>query len=157
MTAGSQEKLDVCRSYGADTLINYKEEDFAEVLRELGGADVILDIIGAKYLDSNVKALAMDGRMVIIGMQGGVKGELNIGRLLNKRGTISATGLRYRDAEDKARIVRGTLDEMWPLLESGKISHHIDRTVPIQDAAAAHQALLAGEVTGKVVFEVPQD
>ena len=156
VTAGSQAKLDVCRSYGADTLINYKEEDFAEVLRELGGADVILDIIGAKYLDSNVKALAMDGRMVIIGMQGGVKGELNIARLLSKRGTISATGLRYRDAEDKARIVRGTLEEMWPLLESGKISHHIDRTVPIQDAAAAHQALLAGEVTGKVVFGVPQ-
>lgn len=154
VTAGSAEKLEVCRKYGADILINYKEDDFAEVLKGEGGADVILDIIGAKYLDANVSALAKDGHMVIIGMQGGVKGELNIGKLLAKRGSISATGLRYRDAEDKARIVRATIENVWPLLADDTITHHIDRVVPIADAAAAHKALLAGDVTGKVVFEI---
>lgn len=154
VTAGSQAKLDVCRNYGATTLINYREQDFAAELKKLGGADIILDIIGAKYLDSNVKALAKDGRLVIIGMQGGVKGELNIGRLLAKRGSIHATGLRYRDIEDKARIVAGTQRDIWPLLADGTITHHIDRTMPVQEAAAAHKALLSGEVTGKIVLEV---
>ena len=156
VTAGSEEKLHVCRRYGADILINYKEEDFADVLAEHGGADVILDIIGAKYLDRNIKALAPDGHIVIIGMQGGVKGELNIAKLLSKRGNISATGLRYRDNQDKARIVAETLRNVWPLLENGKITHHIDRIMPIVEAAAAHRALLAGEVTGKIVLELPQ-
>ena len=156
VTAGSEEKLYVCRRYGADILINYKEEDFADTLAAHGGADVILDIIGAKYLDRNIKALAPDGHIVIIGMQGGVKGELNIAKLLSKRGNISATGLRYRDAKDKARIVAETLRNVWPLLESEKITHHIDRIMPIAEAAAAHQALLAGEVTGKIVLELPQ-
>ena len=156
VTAGSEEKLHVCRRYGADILINYKEEDFADVLAAHGGADVILDIIGAKYLDRNIKALAPDGHIVIIGMQGGVKGELNIAKLLNKRGSISATGLRYRDAKDKARIVAETLRNVWPLLENEQITHHIDRIMPIAEAAAAHKALLAGEVTGKIVLELPQ-
>ena len=89
-------------------------------------------------------------------MQGGVKGELNIAKLLNKRGNISATGLRYRDNQDKARIVAETLRNVWPLLENGEITHHIDRIMPIAEAAAAHQALLAGEVTGKIVLELPQ-
>ncbi|WP_083284182.1 NAD(P)H-quinone oxidoreductase [Corynebacterium sp. HMSC28B08] len=154
VTAGSQAKLDVCKRYGATTLINYKEQDFAEELKPLGGADIILDIIGAKYLDSNVKALAKDGRLVIIGMQGGVKGELNIGRLLSKRGSIHATGLRYRDIPDKARIVAGTQRDIWPLLANGTITHHIDRTMPVEKAAEAHKALLNGEVTGKIVLEV---
>ncbi|KAB1502742.1 NAD(P)H-quinone oxidoreductase [Corynebacterium sp. 320] len=156
VTAGSQNKLDTCARYGADILINYKEEDFAEVLTAEGGANVILDIIGAKYLDSNIKALAPDGHIVTIGMQGGVKGELNIGRLLATRGTISATGLRYRDPEDKARIVRATYENVWPLLADGTIRTHVDRVLPVQQAAEAHKALLAGEVTGKIVLEVPQ-
>lgn len=156
VTAGSAEKLSVCSRYGADILINYKEEDFTQVIQEEGGADVILDIIGAKYLDANIKALAPDGHIVIIGMQGGVKGELNIGRLLSKRGTISATGLRYRDSHDKAGIVAETLENVWPLLEQGEIRTHIDRVLPIDQAAAAHKALLGGEVTGKIILEVPQ-
>ena len=154
VTAGSAEKLETCKKYGADILVNYKEEDFAEVLKEHGGANVILDIIGAKYLDKNLSALAKDGHIVIIGMQGGVKGELNIGKLLNKRGNLSATGLRYRDKEDKARIVKDTVDNVWPMLADGRIKHHIDRVVPIQDVAKAHKALLDGEVTGKVVLEI---
>lgn len=154
VTAGSQEKLDVCADNGAEILINYHEEDFAEVMKEAGGADVILDIIGAKYLDRNVKALAKDGHLVIIGMQGGVKGELNIGRLLNKRGNISATGLRYRDLDDKARIVAETVANVWPMLASGQVRHHIDRVFPVQDATAAHAALLSGGITGKAVLQV---
>ncbi|MCI1256939.1 MULTISPECIES: NAD(P)H-quinone oxidoreductase [Corynebacterium] len=154
VTAGSTAKLDVCRSYGAELLINYRDEDFTSVIREAGGADVILDIIGAKYLDRNVSALASDGHLVIIGMQGGVRGELNIGRLLNRRGTISATGLRYRDTDDKARIVRATVDNVWPMLADGTVRHHVDRVIPVRDAAAAHAALLAGEVTGKIVLSV---
>ena len=154
VTAGSPEKLDVCRRYGADVLINYHEEDFVKVVKELGGADVILDIIGAKYLDGNVTALAPDGHLVIIGMQGGVKGELNIGKLLAKRGNISATGLRYRDRDDKARIVAETVQNVWPMLEDGRISHHVDRVFPIREAAEAHRSLLAGEITGKAIFEI---
>ena len=152
VTAGSPEKLDTCRQLGADILINYKEEDFAEVLKNK--ADVILDIIGAKYLGQNVKALAKDGHMVTIGLQGGVKGELNLGLLLAKRGTVSATALRGRDDEDKARIVAATRENIWPLLDSNKISHHIDRTLPLAEAAQALQALQDGTVTGKLVLEV---
>lgn len=154
VTAGSQEKLDVCTRYGADVLINYREEDFVAVVKSIGGADVILDIIGAKYLDGNISALAPDGHLVIIGMQGGVKGELNIAKLLSKRGNVSATGLRYRDREDKARIVAETVANVWPLLADGTITHHVDRVFDVQDAADAHKALLAGEITGKVVLEV---
>ncbi|MFC2586679.1 MAG: NAD(P)H-quinone oxidoreductase, partial [Corynebacterium matruchotii] len=121
VTAGSVEKLEACRRLGADILINYREENFADVLKNR--CDRILDIIGAKYLDQNVTALAPDGHMVIIGMQGGVKGELNIGKLLAKRGTISATALRARSHADKARIVADTIEHVWPLLADGTITH----------------------------------
>ncbi|MFC6317439.1 NAD(P)H-quinone oxidoreductase [Corynebacterium gerontici] len=152
VTAGSEEKLNICKQLGADILINYKEEDFAERLKNQ--CDRILDIIGAKYLDQNVKALAQDGHMVIIGMQGGVKGELNIGRLLSKRGTISATALRARELEDKARIVRSTVENVWPLLEDGTIKHHIHAVLPLEQAQRAHEMLKGGEVTGKLVLSV---
>lgn len=152
VTAGSEAKLKRCRELGADILINYREQDFAEELRDR--CDRILDIMGAKYLDSNIKALADGGHQVTIGMQGGVKGELNIGRLLAKRGTISATALRSRTKEDKARIVASTIAHVWPLLEQGVITHQIDRTYPLADAAQAHAALAAGEITGKIVLTV---
>ncbi|ANE05220.1 NAD(P)H-quinone oxidoreductase [Corynebacterium crudilactis] len=152
VTAGSAEKLATCKELGADILINYKEEDFADVLKNK--ADVILDIIGAKYLTQNVKAMAKDGHMVTIGMQGGVKGELNLGHLLAKRGTISATALRGRDNADKARIVRSTIENMWPLLDSKKISHHIDHTLPLAKAADALQKIQDGTITGKLVLEI---
>ena len=152
VTAGSPEKLETCRQLGADILINYKEEDFAEVLKNK--ADVILDIIGAKYLGQNVKALAKDGHMVTIGLQGGVKGELNLGLLLAKRGTISATALRGRDEADKARIVAATREAIWPMLADNRITPHIDHTLPLADAATALKALEDGTVTGKLVLEV---
>src|SRR5699024_7185790 len=112
VTAGSADKLDFCRGLGAQILIDYHEQDFVQELREATadaangpGADVILDIIGAKYLPRNVAALAIGGRMVVIGLQGGVKGELSLGGLLRKRGTVMATALRARPPEQKAEIV----------------------------------------------------
>ncbi|MCK7637319.1 NAD(P)H-quinone oxidoreductase [Corynebacterium pygosceleis] len=150
VTAGSAEKLETCRELGADILVNYREEDFAEVLKNR--ADVILDIMGAKYLDPNLRALAMDGHIVIIGMQGGVKGELNIARLLSKRGSISATGLRGRDLEDKAGIVAEVVERVWPMLDDGRVRVNIHRTLPIEQAAEAHRLLDSGEVTGKLVL-----
>lgn len=152
VTTGSQEKLDACKALGADILINYKEEDFAEVLKNK--ADRILDIIGAKYLDKNVTAMAKDGHQVTIGMQGGVKGELNIGKLLAKRGTISATALRARDLEDKANICASTVENIWPLLADGTIKHQIHATLPLAEAQKAHEMLDSGEVTGKIVLTV---
>ena len=151
VTAGSEEKLQLCRDAGADIAINYREQDFAEELK--GRADVILDIIGAKYLDSNITALAKDGHMVIIGMQGGVKGELNIGKLLAKRGTISATALRARDVEDKARIVHDTMGVLWPMYADGTIRHQVNTVLPFDDAAEAHRLLGSGEVSGKIVLK----
>src|SRR6188472_2003466 len=100
-TAGSPEKLELCTSLGADRVISYRDEDFVEVLREAGGADVILDNMGASYLGRNVSALAEEGRLVIIGMQGGTKGELDISALLRKRGAVIATSLRARPAAEK--------------------------------------------------------
>lgn len=152
VTAGSAEKLTTCKELGADILINYREEDFAEVLKNK--ANVILDIIGAKYLGQNIKALAPDGHMVVIGLQGGIKGQLNLGLLLAKRATISATALRSRTTTDKAQIVASTVENIWPLLADGTISHHIDHTLPLAEAATALAKLEAGSVTGKLVLEV---
>ncbi|EPD68033.1 hypothetical protein HMPREF1219_02457 [Corynebacterium pyruviciproducens ATCC BAA-1742] len=155
VTAGSAEKLATCKELGADILINYKEQDFAQELKN--SCDVILDIIGAKYLDQNVRALAMDGHQVTIGMQGGVKGELNIGRLLSKRGSISATALRARDREDKARIVKSTVENVWPIIESGEFKPQLSTTLPLEQAAEAHRLIKEGEVTGKIALTVAED
>ena len=155
VTAGSAEKLATCQELGADILINYKEQDFAQELKN--SCDVILDIIGAKYLDQNVRALAYDGHQVTIGMQGGVKGELNIGRLLSKRGSISATALRARDREDKARIVKSTVENVWPVIESGVFKPQLSATLPLDQAAEAHRLIKEGEVTGKIALTVAED
>ena len=152
VTAGSAEKLETCKSYGADILINYKEQDFAEELKNQ--CDVILDIIGAKYLKQNLKALATDGHMVTIGLQGGTKEELNMGIVLAKRLTLQGTTLRSRSIEDKAAIVADTVANVWPWLEDGTVKHHLHGTYPLAEAAEAHKALNAGEVTGKLVLTV---
>ena len=153
-TAGNADNLELCRSLGADILINYRDDDFVVVMKEHCGADIILDIMGAKYLDSNVKALGEKGHLVIIGMQGGVKGELNIGRLLSKRGSITATNVRGRSLDDKAAVVADTIKHVWPLLEDGTISAQVTKTLPIADAAEAHRLLKSREVTGKIVLTV---
>ncbi|MEJ4113052.1 NAD(P)H-quinone oxidoreductase [Corynebacterium kroppenstedtii] len=153
-TAGSAENLELCRSLGADILINYREDDFVEVMKDRGGADVIVDVMGAKYLDRNVQALGEKGHLVIIGMQGGVTGELNIGRLLARRGSITATAVRSRTLNDKAAVVADTIRNVWPLLESGEVSPQVRHTLPIADAVTAHRLLKAREVTGKIVLTV---
>ena len=157
VTAGSKEKLDRCAELGADILIDYREQDFVAELKEAtggAGADVILDNMGAKYLDRNIQSLAVNGRLAIIGMQGGVKGELNIGALLTKRAAISATSLRARPPEEKAAIVAAVREHVWPLIEDGLVRPVVDRELPMSDAAAAHRVVEESGHVGKVLLVV---
>lgn len=155
VTAGGAEKLAFCRELGADVLIDYREQDFVTEIRGAtggAGADVILDIMGAKYLDRNVKALAVNGRLAIIGMQGGIKGELNIATLLNKRAAITATSLRGRPVTEKTAIVAAVREHVWPLIEAGQVRPVVDRTLPMRDAGAAHRVLEESGHIGKVLL-----
>ncbi|WP_371528158.1 NAD(P)H-quinone oxidoreductase [Streptomyces sp. NBC_01283] len=155
VTAGTKEKLDFCAELGADILINYREQDFVEEIKnatERAGADVILDNMGAKYLDRNVQSLATNGRLAIIGMQGGAKGELNIGALLTKRAAVTATSLRGRPAEEKASIVAAVREHVWPLIAAGHVRPIVDQTVPMSDAATAHRVLEESNHIGKVLL-----
>ncbi|MQY12737.1 Phthiocerol/phenolphthiocerol synthesis polyketide synthase type I PpsC [Streptomyces sp. RB5] len=155
VTAGGPAKLERCRELGADILIDYREQDFVAELHKAtdgAGADVILDIIGAKYLKQNVKALAVNGRIAVIGMQGGVKGELNLGALMAKRGAITATTLRARPEGEKAAIVSAVREHVWPLLESGRIRPVVDRAIPMHEAEEAHRVIEAGVHVGKVLL-----
>jgi putative PIG3 family NAD(P)H quinone oxidoreductase len=154
VTAGSAEKLARCRELGADIGINYRDEDFVEVVTAAGGADVILDNMGARYLEPNVSALATNGRLVIIGMQGGVKAELNIGALLAKRAAVLATSLRARPVEEKSAIVAAVAEHVVPLIAAGGFRLVVDRVLPITDAAEAHRVVDASEHVGKVLLEV---
>ena len=159
VTAGSAEKLAMCADLGADVLINYREEDFVEHIRDAtdGGADVILDLMGAAYLDRNIDALAPDGRLVVIGFQGGVKGELNLGKLLAKRAGVIATALRSRPVDGpsgKAAIVEAVVENVWPMIADGRVRPIIGAQLPITEAGEAHHLLSSGEVTGKVVLRV---
>ena len=151
-TAGSAEKLEYCRGLGADILINYKEQNFADELK--GSCDVILDVIGGPYLEDNITSLAIDGRLVVIALQGGAKGTLNLGRMLARRQSVHTTTLRARPVEMKADIVADTVKNVWPLLEDGSIKHNISRTFPLADAADAHEYLDSGDNTGKIVLTV---
>jgi putative PIG3 family NAD(P)H quinone oxidoreductase len=154
-TAGSAPKLARCRALGADVAINYRDEDFVAVSREATGGrgvDVILDNMGGAYLPRNVDALATGGRLVTIGMQGGSKGELNLGVLLVKRAAVHATSLRARPVAEKAAIVAAVREHVWPLIESGDVRPVVDRVIPLADAAEAHRVIEAGEQTGKVVL-----
>jgi putative PIG3 family NAD(P)H quinone oxidoreductase len=157
VTAGAQNKLDLCSELGAEITINYRDEDFVERVRRAGGADVILDIMGAKYLDRNVDALADGGRLVIIGLQGGVKAELNIGKLLGKRAGVIATALRSRPvsgAGSKSDIVAEVVANVWPMIADGQVRPIVGAEFPIEQAQAAHELLNSGEVSGKVVLRV---
>ena len=160
VTAGSSSKLDLCSELGAEILINYRDEDFVEKIREAtdgAGANVILDIMGAAYLDRNVDALANDGRVVIIGMQGGVKGELNVAKLLGKRAGVIATALRgrpVRGPSSKSEVVSAVVENVWPMVADGRVRPIIGAEFPIQEAAAAHELLNSGDVSGKVLLRV---
>jgi NADPH2:quinone reductase len=154
-TVGSDAKRARCLDLGAHVVISYKDEDFvARGLRETGGVgvQVILDNMGAAYLDRNVDVLALDGRLAIIGLQGGRRAELDIAKLLFKRGTVSATSLRARPPAQKAEIVAGVRKEVWPLVEAGAIKPVVDRELPMAQAADAHRVLEESGHVGKVLL-----
>lgn len=157
VTAGSAAKLDACASLGAELLVNYREEDFVERVR-VGtgghGADVILDNMGAKYLARNVATLATEGRLVIIGMQGGTRGELDIAALLAKRGSVHATTLRARPATEKAAIVAAVHEHVWPMVAAGTVRPIIHSRHPLDAASAAHRELEASGHIGKILLVV---
>ncbi|PTM95671.1 NAD(P)H-quinone oxidoreductase [Streptomyces sp. VMFN-G11Ma] len=158
VTAGTRKKLERCAALGADILINYREQDFVEEVKKAtdgAGADVILDNMGAKYLDRNLRALAVSGRLAVIGMQGGIKGELNLATLLNKRAAISATSLRARPPGEKAAIVAAVREHVWPLIDGGHVRPVVDREIPMSDAAAAHRVVEESGHVGKVLLVVP--
>lgn len=154
-TAGSADKLDLCRSLGADVAISYRDDDFVEVAREATGGrgvDVILDNMGASYLGRNVDLLATEGRLVVIGMQGGAKGELDLGKLLGKRGAVVATSLRGRPPEGKAAICASVVEHVWPLVADGSVKALVGGTFPLEEARAAHEHIDDGTHTGKLVL-----
>lgn len=155
VSAGSQEKLDLCARLGADVLINYHEQDFVEVMQDQTqgrGVNVILDNMGASYLDRNVRALSRDGRLLIIGLQGGTKAELDISALLRKNATVHATSLRGRPDSEKAAICSQVERNVWPWVPGGQVRPVVDRVLPMKDAAYAHTLLTDGQVTGKIVL-----
>ncbi|HEU4566548.1 MAG TPA: NAD(P)H-quinone oxidoreductase [Marmoricola sp.] len=151
-TAGSAEKLELCRELGATRAINYRDEDFVDVLHEAGGADVILDSIGAKYLQRNVAALATSGRLVVIGLQGGTTGEIDLNALMRKRCAVIATTLRARPAEEKASICAAVVEHVWPLVSSGRVRPVVRRRFPLDDVAEAHRLMDSGDNIGKIVL-----
>ncbi|NEW28763.1 NAD(P)H-quinone oxidoreductase [Nocardia cyriacigeorgica] len=158
VTAGSQFKLDRCRDLGADTLINYREQDFVSaVTEEYGGADVILDIMGAGYLARNVDALAEDGDLTIIGLQDGAVAEVNLGILLSKRGSIHVTNLRRRPERgpgSKAEIIAALRRELWPRIAEGAVRPVVSAEIPISEVADAHPLLDSAQTVGKVLLTV---
>ncbi|NRQ37487.1 NAD(P)H-quinone oxidoreductase [Nonomuraea sp. NN258] len=147
-TVGTAEKGERVRELGADEVVNYREEDFAEKVE----ADVILDIMGAKYLAGNVRALRTGGRLVVIGLQGGRKAELDLGQLLAKRATVHGTTLRSRPVDEKGAIVRSVVDNLWPLVSAGAVRPVVYASVPMAEAAKAHRMLDSGEHVGKILL-----
>ncbi|EIE97188.1 NAD(P)H-quinone oxidoreductase [Saccharomonospora glauca] len=153
VTVGSDDRAERCRQLGADIAINYREQDFVEVVKaETGGADVILDNMGAAYLGRNVDALATGGRLVVIGMQGGTKGELHLGKLIAKRASVTATTLRARPLDEKAAIVAQVREHLWPLVAQGTVQPVIHQVFPLSRAGDAHRALDEGGVFGKILL-----
>jgi putative PIG3 family NAD(P)H quinone oxidoreductase len=154
-TAGSAEKLQVCRDLGADVVIGYRDQDFVDEVRAATdgrGADVVLDNMGAKYLDRNLSALATEGRLVIIGMQGGTKAELNIGKLLAKRAAVIGTTLRARPVEEKSAICSAVVEHVWPLVAEGSVKPVVHTTLPLEQAAEGHRLMEDGGHVGKIVL-----
>jgi putative PIG3 family NAD(P)H quinone oxidoreductase len=152
-TVGSAEKAAAVAELGADVVINYREQDFADAMAAADlRADVILDIMGAKYLAPNVASLATNGRLVIIGLQGGLQAELNLGQLLAKRASVAATSLRARPATEKAEIVAATRAHVFPMIESGAVRPIVHATFDLADSAGAHRVLEESSHIGKVVL-----
>lgn len=157
VTAGSDEKCRACREHGADAAINYRAGDFSGGVMQATdgrGVNVILDCVGGSYLESNVNSLAMGGRLVIIGMIGGMRGELDVASMMLKRLHIIGSTLRTRPVEEKARIVAAFRDRFGEALEAGRIKPIIDRVFPLAEAAEAHRLMQASEHFGKIVLRV---
>jgi putative PIG3 family NAD(P)H quinone oxidoreductase len=157
VTAGSEEKCARCRELGADVAINYRTDDFAKAVLEATGGrgvDVVLDSIGAPYLDANLRSLAIGGRLVLIGLMGGAKAEIGLGALLVRRLSVIGSTLRARPVEEKAEIVRTFLARFGDALEQGRIGPIVDRVLPLAQAAEAHRAMKASEHFGKIVLRV---
>ncbi|MDT4951653.1 MAG: hypothetical protein QOJ37_4248 [Pseudonocardiales bacterium] len=156
-TAGTPRKVKFCRSLGADVAINYRDEAFEERIKAEtggGGVDVILDNMGASYLPRNIESLGIGGRLIVLGLQGGTRGELDLGAVLIKRATVHAAGLRGRPPQEKAAIVAETQNAVWPMIESGQVRPIIDRILTLDDAGEAHRLLDSSEHIGKVVLRV---
>jgi putative PIG3 family NAD(P)H quinone oxidoreductase len=155
VTAGSEEKCQRCRDLGADRAVNYREGDFVAACKEATdgrGVDVVLDSIGAPYLERNLAALAMDGRLVLIGLMGGAKAEISLATLLMRRIHVIGSTLRTRPVEEKAAIVRGFLARFGAALEKGEVGPVIDRVLPLAEAAEAHRIVKRSEHFGKVLL-----
>lgn len=168
VTVGSERKAQFCRDLGADAVINYRDEDFVERIEEITaadaeaagrtpGANVVFDIIGAKYLERNIKALAHDGRLAIIGLQGGVKAEINLNELMRARKTVMATTLRARPAAQKAAIVAAVSQDVWPAVADGTIRPIIHSVHPLAEAGPSQELLENGESIGKVLLSVSEE
>ena len=156
-TAGSAEKCAACRDLGAEIAINYREEDFVKVVKEATGGEgvnLILDMVGGDYIPRGVRALANDGRMVMIAFLGGPKVELNFAQVMTKRLTLTGSTLRPRSIEEKARIAEALEREVWPHLASGRIAPVMDRVFPLEEAAAAHARMESSAHVGKIVLSV---
>ncbi len=153
-TAGSDAKCKVCSELGAERAINYHDEDFVEVLRATGGADLILDMVGGAYLPRNIKSLADDGRLVQIAFLTGSKIELNFAQVMMRRLTITGSTLRPQSDLAKADIATALLREVWPLLASGRVAPVMDQEFALADAAKAHARLESGDHIGKIVLKV---
>lgn len=155
-TAGSKEKCEACLGFGAEQAINYKETDFvAEVHRITNGrgVNVVLDVVGGPYLQKNVEALALEGRIAIIATQGGQRGQLDIGMLMSRRGRVGGSTLRNRSPEQKGAIADALLRDVWPHLPPKEyIRPIIDSTFPLRDARLAHERLEAGDHIGKIIL-----
>jgi putative PIG3 family NAD(P)H quinone oxidoreductase len=155
-TAGSAEKCAACEKLGASA-INYRTHDFVSEVRartEGRGVDIILDIVGGDYLARNLEALAVEGRLLQIGLQGGASSAINLAALMQRRLTLTGSTLRIRTVAEKAAIAREIEQHVWPLLSSGIVAPVIDRTLPLEEAAEAHRLLESGAVIGKIVLTV---
>jgi putative PIG3 family NAD(P)H quinone oxidoreductase len=154
-TAGSPAKLARCRELGADLAISYRDDDFTTAVRDFTGgrgADVILDIMGGPYLQRNLETLATGGRLMVISIRGGSRGEADLGLLMRKRASILASTLRARPAAEKAAVVAGVRTQIWPLVSSGQVAAVIERTLPMADAPDAHRLLDDGSHVGKILL-----
>jgi NADPH2:quinone reductase len=155
-TAGSDEKCDACRALGADRAINYRTEDFSEILRKAGGADVILDMVGGPYLARNLRALADDGRLVQIAFLQGAKIEANFAELMMRRLTLTGSTLRPQSDQAKARIAAEVETHVWPMITRGALKVVIDSEFPLPQAAAAHWRIESAGHIGKIVLKVEE-